>query len=387
MKRKAFEFIDSQRGAMLALWADLVNAESGSSDKPGVDAVARKIHGILSADGAQARIIEFEKAGNMVVATLGPERKGAPVGLLGHFDTVFPKGTTAQRPFVIKDGKAYGPGVLDMKGGVVILLYALKALQAAGYDRRPLKVLLAGDEEVGHADSSATEIFQKEARGCEAAFNFETGYVDDQIVVGRKGGGIFTMEVRGVAAHAGNAPRTGRSAILEIAHKIIEIQDLTDWEAGTTFSVGTIKGGSTSNTIPESAAIQIDVRCVSIAAAEARMARLQAIAAASHIEGTRTALSGKMVFQPMETTPDIMRLFERVARTSVENGFSRPAPIQSGGGSDSSNSVLAGVPTICSMGVKGGRNHSPDEYAMVESLFERCKLVVAVILDLDQRGE
>jgi len=192
-----------------------------------------------------------------------------------------------------------------------------------------------------------------------------------------------TMEVRGVAAHAGNDPRTGRSAILEIAHKIIEIQSLTDWDEGTTFSVGTIKGGSTSNTIPECAAMEIDMRCVSISLAAERMARLQAIAATSHIEGTRTTLSGRMVFQPMETTPEIMRLFERVARTSVENGFNRPVPTQSGGGSDSSNAVIAGVPTICSMGVKGGRNHSPDEYAMVESLFERCKLVVTVILDLD----
>jgi len=386
MKRKAFDFIDSQRGAMLALWEELVNAESGSSDKPGVDALARRIAGILGADGAQARIIEFEKAGNMVAATLGPERKGAPVGLLGHFDTVFPRGTAAQRPFTVKGDRAYGPGVLDMKGGVVILLYALKALQAAGYDRRPLKVLLAGDEEVGHADSSATEIFQQEARGCAAAFNFETGLADDRIVVGRKGGGIFTLEVRGVAAHAGNDPRSGRSAILEIAHKIIEIQALTDWEEGTTFSVGTVEGGSTSNTIPEWAAIKIDVRCVSTALAAGRLEQLRAIAATSHIEGTRTTLSGGMVFQPMETTPDIMRLFELVARTSVENGFNRPAPAQSGGGSDSSNAVLAGVPTICSMGVKGGRNHSPDEYAMVESLIERCKLAVASILNLDQQG-
>ncbi|MDR3670561.1 MAG: M20 family metallopeptidase [Holophaga sp.] len=385
MKQKAFAFIDGQREAMLALWQELVNAESGSSDKPGVDALARRIRGILSADGAQADMIEFEKAGNMVVATVGPERKGAPVGLLGHFDTVFPKGTTAQRPFVIKDGKAYGPGVLDMKGGVVILLYAIKALQAAGYASRPLKVLLAGDEEVGHMDSRAAEIFQQEVKGCAAAFNFETGYVDDQIVVGRKGGGIFTMEVRGVAAHAGNAPRTGRSAILEIAHKIIEIQALTDWKLGTTFSVGTIKGGSTSNTIPDYAAMEIDVRCVNLAAAAERLARLQAIAESSHIEGTRTTLSGRMVFQPMETTPDIMRLFERVAEVSVENGFNRPVPTQSGGGSDSSNAAIAGVPTICSMGVKGGRNHSPEEFALVESLFERCKLAVAVILDLDQQ--
>ena len=240
MKRQAFEFIDGQRDAMLALWEDLVRSESGPGDKPGVDALARKLRGILEADGAQARIVEFEKAGDMVVATLGPERKGAPVGLLGHFDTVFPKGTLAQRPFTIRDGRAFGPGVLDMKGGVVILLYALKALQAAGYERRPLKVMLAGDEEVVHVDSTAGEVFQREARGCAAAFNCETGFEDDRLVVGRKGIGKYTLEVRGVAAHAGNEPLRGRSAILELAHKVIAVQGLTDWDEGTSFNVGTI---------------------------------------------------------------------------------------------------------------------------------------------------
>lgn len=383
MKEKAFEFIDRRRDEMLALWQDFVSHESPSSDKAGVDALALKIRDVLHAVGAEASVIEFETAGNMVVATLGADRKNAPVGLLGHFDTVFPKGTVEQRPFVIRDGKAYGPGVLDMKGGVVILLYAIKALAAAGFESRPIKVVLAGDEEIGHAGSTADQVFQRELAACVAAFNCETGFVDDQIVVGRKGAGKFTLEVHGVAAHAGNDPQSGRSAILEIAHKIIEIQALTRWEEGTTFSVGKIRGGSTFNTIPDYAAIDIDVRCLKASANESIIALLQGVAAKTHVEGTRTTLSGKMLFPPMETTPGVMRLFDLVAETSLENGFGRPTPIQSGGGSDSSNSVLAGVPTVCSMGVKGGRNHAPDEFAVVDSLFERCKLLVACILNLD----
>jgi glutamate carboxypeptidase len=381
-KKQAFDFIDRHRQDMLALWADLVTHESPSADKPAVDALALKVRDILATDGGDARIVAFPDAGNMVVATIGGDRAGRPVGLLGHYDTVFPGGTTAERPFCIRDGRAYGPGVLDMKGGVVILLYALKALRAAGYADRPIRVVLAGDEEVAHQASDAAAVFQRELAGCVAAFNCETGFVDDRLVVGRKGGGTYTMQVQGVAAHVGNAPEKGRSAILEIAHKIVDIHALTDLAAGTTFSVGTITGGSTSNTCPAEARIEIDVRCTT-AAAEARfVAQLLEVSEKTYIEGTHTTLSGKMGFSPMETTPEVMRLFEFVAATSRAHGLPQPKAVRSGGGSDSSNAVVAGVPTVCAMGVKGEGNHAPTEYALVDSLFERCKLLAACILDI-----
>lgn len=386
-KKTAFDFIDGHRNEMLSLWEDFVSTESPSADKPGVDAMARKIFDILASQGAEARIEAFEHAGNMVVATAGANHPGQPVALMGHFDTVFPKGTLAQRPFTIREGKAYGPGVLDMKGGIVVLLYAIKALQAAGYATRPIKVVLAGDEEIGHPHSDANAIFQREVKGCIAAFNCETGSTTDRIVVGRKGAAMFTLEVHGIAAHAGAEPEKGRSAIHEIAHKILAIQALTKREEGTTFSVGTIRGGKTFNAIPDYATIDIDIRFVKTSAVEESIAKLNAIAATTYIEGTRTTLSGRINFPPMETTPAIMRLFELVARTSVENGFPKPTAVQSGGGSDSSNSVMVGVPTICSMGVKGERNHAPDEYAVVETLFERCKLLVACILNLDEDND
>ena len=382
-KQQAFDFIDRHREEMTALWAILVSHESGSADKAGVDRLAERLRDILVDSGAEARIVDFEKAGNLLVATIGADRPGRPIGLLGHYDTVFAKGTIEQRPFVIRDGKAFGPGVLDMKGGLVVLLYAIKALQAAGYCLRPLKVILAGDEEVAHSFSNATDIIRQEVAGCVAAFNFETGSINDHLVVGRKGGGTYTMEAHGVAAHTGIEPKKGRSAILELAHKIIAIHALTDWEEGTTFSVGTIQGGTTSNTTPAFASMAIDVRCLKASAEEKFLPRLRAIAEQTHIEGTRTRLSGGLGFAPMETTPDVMRLFELVATTSAENGFPTPTPVQSGGGSDSSNAVIAGVPTVCAMGVKGERNHAPEEYALVDSLFERCKLAVACILNIN----
>ena len=175
VKQSAFEFIDRHREEMTALWAVLVSHESGSADKAGVDGLAQRIADILAHDGADTRIVEFENAGNLLIATVGGNRDAAPVGLLGHYDTVFPRGTIEKRPFVIDDGKAYGPGVLDMKGGIVALLFATKALRAAGYTHRPIKIILAGDEEVAHSRSNAAEIIQQEISGCVAAFNFETG--------------------------------------------------------------------------------------------------------------------------------------------------------------------------------------------------------------------
>jgi glutamate carboxypeptidase len=383
VKDRAFEFVDCHRTEMLSLWEELVTIESGSQNKENVDLIVSRLQQFIADDAAKTRIAEFEKAGNMVIATYGTQREKSPVAFLGHMDTVFSKGTIDQRPFRIKDGKAYGPGVLDMKGGIVVLLYAIKALEAAGYDSRPLKIILAGDEETAHAHSNAAEVIMQEVMGCVAAFNCESGSVDDHLVIGRKGGATFTMETHGIAAHTGNNPKAGRSAILELAHKIMDIHNLTDWEEGTLFNVGTIQGGTGCNVTPDYAKIEIGVRCTSETAVNEFTSQLKNIAAKTYVEGTQTTLSGGIGFMPMVTTPAVIKLFELVAKTSLENGFGKPISIQSGGASDSAYSVIAGIPTVCAMGVKGEKNHSPEEYALVESLFERTKLLIASVLNLD----
>ncbi len=383
IKHQAFRFIDEHRDDMLGLWRDMVSQESGSYNKEGVDKLQNMLKDILAADGAAVRIYEFQTAGNMLVAEIGGGSKPAVI-FGGHVDTVFKKGTVDSRPFTVRDGKAFGPGVLDMKGGVVALIYAVKALRAAGFSDRPVRIMLAGDEEVGHRFSAAAEIFVKEATGCAAAFNCETGFPDNGIVVGRKGVAHFWMETRGVAAHSGNDPENGRSAILELAHKIIAIEKLTDWKAGTSFNVGTIEGGTVPNATPDYAKIGIDVRFVDDGALPVFTGQLQDIAAATHVPGTTTTLSGGAIFRPMLTTEGVRRLFALVRETCAAEGFALASEKLSGGGADSAYMVLAGVPTVCAMGVKGGRNHSPEEYAEVESLFERAKLLAACVLRLDR---
>lgn len=383
VKSQAFQFVDSHRSEMLSLWEKLVSMESHSKSKAKVDAIASYIQQIITADHAEAKLVAFEKAGNMVAATYGNTRKNAPVTLVGHMDTVFPIGTINSRPFTIKDGKAYGPGILDMKGGIVVLLYAIKALEAAGYTSRPLKILLAGDEEIAHADSTAADIIMQEAKGSIAAFNCETGFIDDRMVIGRKGSATFFLETHGVAAHTGNNPQAGRSAILELAHKIIDIHNLTNWEEGILFNVGTVQGGTAGNVTPDYAKIEIGVRCNDEIAMNKVISQLNELAGKTYIDGTKTVLIKGPSLMPMVTTPGVKKLFELVADTSVENGFNKPTPIHVGGGSDSAYTVLAGIPTVCAMGVKGENNHSPAEYALVESLFERTKLLIACILNLD----
>lgn len=380
---KAFQFVDQHRDEMVALWKKIVSIESGPNDKVGVGRVADVLQKSLADEGAICRLHEFEKAGSMLIAEIGSDRSLPGVVFLGHMDTACPTGAVAERPFKIEDGIAYGPGVLDMKGGLVIALYAMKALNSIGYDLRPLKAIFAGDEEVLHAHSNAPDLFIQEAQGAAAAFNLETGFKDDGIVVGRKGVARFMLEVHGIAAHAGNDPENGRNAILEMAYKIIKVQNLTDPVKKISFNVGVIEGGTTSTTVPDYTKIYIDVRYREPGDLTFITDQLEKIADEVRVQGTTSTVTFMEGIKPMKTTEEVKKLFEVVKQTCLEQGFGQPYAKSVGGASDSAYSVLAGVPTVCAMGVKGGRNHSPEEHAIVETLFERTKVLVACILNLN----
>ncbi|MEI7429751.1 MAG: M20 family metallopeptidase [Betaproteobacteria bacterium] len=384
MKQSAFRFVDEHHEEMLNEWQELVQIDSGTLNKAGVDSVGARIRQFLEAERATIRTIEFEAVGNLLIGEIGKERPRPGVVLMGHMDTVFKAGTTLERPFTIRQGNAYGPGALDMKGGIVTILYAIKALNAAGYDTRPIKILLAGDEENGHKKSNAANCLIDEAKGHAAAFNCETGYVDNGIVVGRKGMASITIEVKGVAAHAGNDPENGRNAIVELATKIVPIQNLTNRESGVLVNVGVIQGGTVENAVPDFAKMIVDVRYSELEQIKDILRKIEEIGAQTYIQGTTTTVSLALGIAPMKTDDGVMELFSVVKKTYEENGWGTPYPKTVGGGADSAYSVMAGVPTVCAMGVKGGRNHSPDEFAVVESLFERTKLLVGCILNLDE---
>lgn len=373
-----FARVDELKPEVMRTWASLVNRDCGSRNKAGVDAVGADVKTFLEACGFRVSFREYEKAGNMLVAEKGDMTKPFIV-LLGHLDTVFADGEAAKRPFTVKDGVVTGPGCLDMKGGVTIILYAMKLLQEAGWDRYPVKIVLPGDEEVGHNQSGAADAMAEEASGAIMGFNFETSYEDNAVVLHRKGAAQFRFDVEGVGAHAGNNPKDGRNAVSELCRKEPLISALTDWEEGTSVNFGVIHGGTVANAVPDSAYAVVDVRFKTMAGYRRIKKAFQEIADRVIIEGTKTSMKQIIGFAAMEENDASKALFEKLNAIGLEAGFPELHAIGVGGCSDSAYLTMAGVPTVCALGVKGKYNHTVREYAKEDSIYERLKLILAVL--------
>lgn len=376
-------YIDEHRGEMLELWKMIVNIDSGSRNKAGVDQVCGILRGVMEEAGIRTKIIEMEKAGNVLIGDWNKNSSGKPLVFIGHMDTVFPDGTAETNPFRIdENGNAHGPGCLDMKPGLVIGLYAVKALQAAGYNDRPVRFIYVGDEEVLHMYSNARDVVKEQAEGAIAAFNFETGYPDDSLVVGRKGGGIVEVIVHGVSAHSGLAPEKGRSAILEAAHKMIEIESQTDIPSGRLINCGLISGGSSENTVPDTCSFRMGIRFPSVKIRDEILQIIQKAADHSTIPDTTAEVKVHMLMDSMEHTEGVHALYEHIRKTGIECGYGEPGCKEVSGVSDSGITVSIGIPTVCALGPRGEGNHSPNEYANVESLFERTYLTACSVYEL-----
>lgn len=372
--------LEQEKENILTFWEKIVNIESGSSDKEGLDRLRDFLVQAMTDLGAKVRCVPYEKAGDLIVATFNGEAQAEPIVFSGHYDTVFKRGTIQERPFTMKDGKVFGPGVLDMKAGVTMAIHIAKILLAAGYKERPIKIVLAGDEEVGHHFSTAADDFMEAVTGAKAAFNFETGYLDNGIVIGRKGGANAIITCHGIGAHAGNEPEKGRSAILELAHKAIDIQSRTDFDAGITYNVGVFQGGTVPNAVPEQAKMVVDIRYRKLDQLEIIKKDLAEVLAVTHVDGTTTEMNMHVSIEPMETTEGVKALFSLLQATARELGLGEYTEKYVGGGADSAYEVKAGVPTVCAVGVAGGKNHSVDEFAVVDTMFERANLIAHTVL-------
>lgn len=380
-KSKLYELLGSYNDEMLELWENLVNVDSGPDAHEGVKKVSDTVAEFLRNIGFFTRTINLPNAGNMLVAEYGDMTQPFVV-ITGHMDTVFNKGAASARAFKIEDGKAYGPGVLDMKGGITIALFVLKALLAMNYQKHPIKIIFAGDEEIGHSCSTAPQEFVKEGTGAFAAFNMETGFPDNGLVVERKGMYQFMLEVFGRGAHVGNAPKNGRNAIKEIASKLLDIEALTDWDKGNTFNVGVIEGGTVCNSVAAYAKIICDLRFVDSSYLPDVKEALQKIVDKQYVEGTKTVLTSIVEFSAMKRLDTTMELFALVKRTAQEEGFSPVTAKAVGGASDSAYLTNIGIPTVCAMGVIGEHNHTVEEFAIVATMLERAKLLAAVLVNV-----
>ena len=354
IKESAFSWVDAHRKEMVDFWKTMVNTDSGNltdaPNKEGGMAVGRLCVERLERMGFSIRRYSFENCGDTLIAERGDLSQPYPL-LMGHIDTVFKPGEVLERPFTIKDGKAYGPGVLDMKGGDCIALSALEALHDSGYDF-PCKVIFVADEEPAHCFSNNPDIIRKEAEGAKCAFNFETGFTDHDITVQRRGCWRFVIETFGRGCHVGNDPQNGRSAILEMAHKIIEIEALSDLSKGYNVNVGVIEGGTVPNAAPAYCKALCDFRYISNKDLPMLKEKVQAIMEKNFVPDVTTKIHDSYGFAVMERTEGNMKLLEVAQEVSRENGWPVPGPKLCGGGSDAAYTVQDGVPTLCSIGVE-----------------------------------
>lgn len=375
---KVIKALESKQEKMLAFLGELVQIDSGSDNPEGIAAVARVVGNKLHELGFNIEYLDYPDVCTHLLAKKEGSG-GKEVMIIGHMDTLFSKGTAAARPFTIKDGKAFGPGVLDMKGGITIAVFALEALYEAGWGDKNITVFFAGDEEVAHPKTNAAELFEQYARGKDAVFNMETSSAGRTVLVGRKGNTHPEIVVKGLSAHAGADLQKGASAIVELAHKIIAVNALTDFDRGLTFNVGVIKGGTVANAVADYASAKIDMRYLTAADGQYGIEKLREIAGQTFIPGTTTEITNlKEKFTPMEVTEGNLRLYE-IVRTQGEKLGLEIGKIVGGGASDAGWTVKAGAPSICAMGALGALNHSDREYIIADGLVERAKLLALSI--------
>ncbi len=361
----------------------LVNIDSGTYTPAGVARVADELRPRFAALGFEVETILGREMGPQLIARL--TGKGhARVALIGHMDTVFPDGEAQRRPFAVRDGRAYGPGVFDMKGGLLVGLYALRVLAEAGESPySELTFLCNSDEEIGSPESRP--YVEQVARNVDAALVLEPSADVEKLTTARKGVGMYRLEVQGRSAHAGVEPKRGRNAILELAHRIQALQALNGTIEGVTVNVGVVAGGERPNVVPEHAHALIDVRAVDdagVAAAEEAMQRV--IAEPSHVADTQVSLSGHFEHRPFPYNDGTARLFALAEAEGAALGLTmRGAP--TGGASDGNTTAGLGVPTLDGLGPAGGLAHNPGEYVVVESFAKRIALLAGLLRRIDQQ--
>ncbi|MBV9812234.1 MAG: M20 family metallopeptidase [Acetobacteraceae bacterium] len=380
-------WLATQQDAMVALLRDMVDIDSGSYNKPGIDAVGAVIERFLGAQGVRVERVPQAKHGDCLRALPAWDGPGGNAGgnivLMGHRDTVFPDGEVARRPFTIRDGTAYGPGVADMKAGLVMNCFVLAAFQKFGGAPAPLVGLFTGDEEIGSPEGRA--VIEAEGRRARAVFNSEPGRQNGNIVSGRKGGVFMAMRITGKAAHSGGAFSDGISAIEELARKITAIHALTDLERGITLNVGLVSGGQSVNTVAPHAEGQIDLRYVDPADRDDVMARIGKIVATAFVPGTKAELDIRGEFLPMTQGAASRKLFDAYVEAATATGFT-PEGEFAGGCADSGFTAAVGAPTICSVGPVGGKAHTPDEFLQLDSMVPRAQACARAILQVEARG-
>jgi glutamate carboxypeptidase len=364
----------ARRDAMLALLGELVLINSFTDNSAGGVAVGRILSRELERAGMSVRMIASERFAPHLVATtpLAAARADGCVAIVGHLDTVFPPGVF--EGFSCDGDIARGPGVLDMKGGLVVAIEAVRALNKAGLlAKLALRFVIVSDEEVGSPEGQG--VLERELRGAAAAVVLEAGRAKDALIVARKGTGAVTATATGKAAHAGNGHESGANAIWALSRFIDRAQALTDYAHGVTVNVGKISGGQGKNTVPDRAEALVDFRFVRSADGEATLAALERAAqeAASSVPGTAVTIAGGMARPPLERREANVALYREYAACARTAGLGDGEAPLLGGGSDASTTARMGTPSIDGLGPRGTGFHTKDELIEVATLAPKAE--------------
>jgi glutamate carboxypeptidase len=361
---------------MTGMLRTFVEYETPSRDKAAVDRFTAHLAGLFGQLGGEVTMFERSVAGNIVRAAFGNGSEQALV--LCHVDTVWPIGELARRPFRIEDGKAFGPGVHDMKGGAVQAIFALQAIMATKVKmRRKVVFLCTTDEEIGSA--AARELIEEEAKKSAYVLVPEPGTgPQGAIKLTRKGWGMFDVNVTGRSAHAGNDHAKGINAVEEMAHQILKLQAMTDYGTGTTISVGEIRGGMGYNVVPDKASLKVDLRASTYA--ELLGARNKILGLTPFLRGATVGVTGDLNRPPLEATPGNCALYQKAKQIAAKLGYDLPGA-HVGGVSDANFTSALGVPTLDGIGTVGDGGHALHEHVVLAAMAPRAALIASLLSD------
>lgn len=370
-------YLQENMAHFLQLLEESVNIDSPSRDKARGDRMAGWFAlQFQRLTGGKAELIHNPTYGDQVRCTLGDGDK--QVLVIGHYDTVWPAGEAARRPFAIRGTKAYGPGVYDMKAGVLQAMFAMQALVKLGRLPADKKIVLLinSDEEIGSPTSRW--LVEEEAARSTACFVLEPPTEPHgALKTWRKGSAHYTIQVKGVSAHAGVDHEKGVSAIEELSRQIQLLHSLTDYDRGTTVNVGLIKGGIGSNVVADYAEAHVDVRIVTME--EAKRVENLLFNLKPQLEGTTIQVTGGIRRPPMERTDAIGALFSLAQTISADEWGIALQESGTGGVSDGNFAAFCGTPTLDGLGAKGGFAHSPEEFIELDDTPFRASLLARLI--------
>jgi len=366
---------------LLALTCALVETESPSGDKDGSSEVVSLIGsaaGSISAVSSVERITSEDFGEHVRIRAFAGENNAPPIVILGHTDTVHPRGAIKERPWRADGNRVYGPGIFDMKANVALALEALRACEATEVcPKSPVTILLTCDEESG--SPSGRGLVEEEAKNARAVLVLEPPASGGRVKTGRKGTGIFAIEVHGRAAHAGLEPEKGISAVLELARQTIRLTNLNAPDAGTTVTVTVVQGGTHSNVVPAEARAEIDMRFSS--AAEGRRIESAILNLKPFDERAQVVMSGSINRPPMERTEKVLELYARARQIADLLGFDL-GEASVGGASDGNFVGALGVAVLDGLGIEGDGAHADHEHIIVDNIALRGALLAGLIATL-----